>query len=195
MNFEAFFAGRRFGIVIVFLQVIFLQIFLRILLRIFFWKFLWVFLWIWEVFVFPDIFAEQGFVHAARVDDDFVLEAWLEVGVAEIEGRGLQSVEHEAGGFGVELATEREAHDLHESDLDGVGVLEDGEVERGTSAAGAGGVDDDALIVPLLMKVAEALVAQGGRSALRAVGLDVLAARDVGTIHGGAPLPFGLLES
>jgi len=124
-----------------------------------------------------------------------VLEVWLEVGAPEIERRGLQSVEHEAGGFGVELAAECEAHHLHESDLDGLSVLEDGKVEGGSVSSGAGGVDDDALIVPLLMKVAEALVAQGGRSALRAVGLDVLAARDVGTIHGGAPLPFGLLES
>ena len=151
MNFEAFFAGCGFGIVIVFLQVIFLQIFIRI--------FLWVFFWIGEVFVFPDIFAEQGLVHAARVDDDFVLEAWLEVGVTEIEGCGLQSVEHEAGGFGVELAAECEAHHLHESDLDGLSVLEDGKVEGGSVSSGAGGVDDDALIVPLLMKVAEALVA------------------------------------
>jgi len=67
LNFEAFFAGCGFGIVIVFLQVIFLQIFfMQSLLRIFLRIFLWVFFQIGEVFVFPDIFAEQGFV--PRVD-------------------------------------------------------------------------------------------------------------------------------
>src|SRR2546422_1009740 len=162
----------------IFLRIIFLEIFLRV----------------FEVFVLPDIFAEQGFVHAAGVDDDVGFVERLEVGAAEIKRCGLQSVEHEAGGFGVELAGEREAHDLHEADLDGVRVLEDGEVEGGTGAAGAGGVDDDALIVPLLVKIAEAVAPQRRRFALRAIGLDVLGARNVGTIHGGTPLPPGLLE-
>jgi len=59
LNFEAFFAGCGFGIVIVSLQVIFLQIFFRIFfLQILIRIFLWVFFWIGEVFVFPDIFAE-----------------------------------------------------------------------------------------------------------------------------------------
>jgi len=138
---EAFFAGCGFGIVIVLPWVIFLQIF-----------FLEIFLRVFEVFVLPDIFAEQGLVHAAGVDDDVGFVERLEVGAAQIKRRGLESVEHEAGGFGVELAGEREAHDLHEADLDGIRVLEDGEVERGAGAAGAGGVDDDALVVPLLVK-------------------------------------------
>jgi hypothetical protein len=179
LNIEAFLAGCWFGIVIVLIVIVLPQvIFLR------------VFLFVFEVFVLPDIFAEQGFVDAARVDDDLGFVERLEVGAAEIKRRGLESVEHEAGSFGVELAGEHKAHDLHETDLDGVRVLEDGEVEGGAGAAGAGGVDDDALIVPLLVKVAEAVAAQRGRFALRAIGFDVLAARNVGTIHGGIPLPL-----
>ncbi len=135
LNVEAFFAGCGFGIVVFFLRI-------------------------FEVFVLPDMFAEQSFAHAAGVDDDVGFVERLEVGAAKIERRGLQSVEHEAGGFGVELAGEGEAHDLHETDLDGVRVLEDGEVEGGAGAAGAGGVDDDALIVPLLVKIAEAVAAR-----------------------------------
>jgi len=53
----------------------------------------------------------------------------FEFHVAEINGGGLQGVEQEAGHFGFELAGEDEAHDLHEGDLDGVGVLEDGQGE------------------------------------------------------------------
>ncbi len=169
LKVEAFFAGGWFGIVVFFLRI-------------------------FEVFVLPDIFAEQGFVHAAGVDDDVGFVERLEVGAAEIERRGLQSVEHEAGGFGVELAGEREAHDLHEADLDGVGVLEDGEVDGGARLTGASGVDDDALIVPLLVKVAETVALEGRRSALRAVDFDVLAAGDVGTIHGYTPRPPRALE-
>lgn len=154
LNIEAFLAGCWFGIVIVLIVIVLPQvIFLRIV-------FLEIFLRVFEVFVLPDIFAEQGFVHAAGVDDDVGFVQRLEVGAAEIKRRGLQSVEHEAGGFGVELAGERQAHDLHEADLDGVRVLEDGEVEGGAGAAGAGGVDDDALIVPLLVKIAEAVAAR-----------------------------------
>jgi hypothetical protein len=40
----------------------------------------------------------------------------------------LQGVEQEAAGFGVDLAGGEQAHDLHERDLDGVGVLEDGKI-------------------------------------------------------------------
>jgi hypothetical protein len=79
--------------------------------------------------------------------------------------------------------------DLHERDLDGVGVLEDGQVD-GDPAAGARsflavvflaiGVELDALVVMALMEVAETVAAEGGRSALRAVDLDVLATIGVG---------------
>jgi len=187
LNVEAFLAGCGFGIVIVLIVIVLPQV---IFLRVIFLRA--VFLFVFEVFVLPDIFAEQGFVHAAGVDDDVGFVERLEVGAAEIERRGLESVEHEAGGFGVELAGEREAHRLHEADLDGVRVLEDGEVEGGAGAAGAGGVDEDALVVPLLVKVAEAVAPQGGRFALRAIGFDVLAARNVGTIHGGTPPPWSI---
>jgi hypothetical protein len=47
----------------------------------------------------------------------------------------LQGVEHEAGGFGVDLSGDDEADDLHERDLDGVGVLEHREVDGDVAAA------------------------------------------------------------
>jgi hypothetical protein len=45
------------------------------------------------------------------------------------------------------------------------------------------------------MKETEAAIANRGRSALRPIDLDVLAARDVGAIHGYPPLPPRSLES
>ncbi len=60
LNVEAFFAGCGFGIVIVLIVIVLSKvIFLRVI-------FLWIFfLRIFEVFVLPDVFAEQGLVHAA----------------------------------------------------------------------------------------------------------------------------------
>ena len=46
--------------------------------------------------------------------------------MAEIAGRGLQSVKQKAGGFVRNGLGEKQPHDLHESDLNGVGVLENG---------------------------------------------------------------------
>ena len=47
----------------------------------------------------------------------------------------MQGVEEERGGFVGDGIGEKEAHDLHEGDLDGVGVLEDGQ-EEGRIRAG-----------------------------------------------------------
>ena len=101
----------------------------------------------------------------------------LEAHAREVGAGGLQSVEQKAGVFAVDLAGDDETHDLHERDLDGVGVFEDVEVERDVAfATGAVGVELDGFFVVEFVEVAEAVAAQGGRSAEGAVDFDVLAA-------------------
>jgi hypothetical protein len=107
-----------------------------------------------EIFAAPGVFTERGIAYGAGIDDDAGFDDGLEVDAAEVGGGGLEGVEQEAGGFGVDLPVEDEAHDLHERDLDGICVLEHGQVERGASAAGAVGVEHDAGFLPILMEVA-----------------------------------------
>jgi len=60
----------------------------------------------------------------------------------------LQGVEQESGAFAVDLTGGDQAHDLHERDLDGVGVLKDGEIEGDVAAAASSvGVEGNALFV------------------------------------------------
>ncbi len=132
-----------------------------------------------EIFGGPGVVAEAVFADSAGRDDDAGFAAVFEVGVAQIEGGGLQAVEQEASGFVVELAAEDEAHDLHERDLDGVGVLEHGEFDDGGEAERAGAVEVNMSGAPAIMEVAEAAAAKRGRAALRTVGLDVLTARNM----------------
>ena len=147
---------------------------------------------VFEVFVLPLGVAQGGFVYSGGVDYDFGFDYGLEIGAVQVERRGLQGVEQEAGGFVVDLVGDQQAHDLHEGDLDRVGVFEDGQVEGGRGLASLRGIDHDALVVPLFMKETEAAIANGGRSALRPIDLDVLAARDVGAIHGYPLSPLDL---
>ena len=100
-------------------------------------------------------------------------------GIHDFAG-GLQGVEEESGVLAVDLAGDDEAHDLHERDLDRVGVFEDGERDGDPAAAGAGvfgaiEVELDDLFVVEFVEVTEAVAAQGGRTAERAVDFDVLA--------------------
>ena len=101
-------------------------------------------------------------MHAAGIDDDSGLECFLKAGVTQIAGGNLQCVEQHAGSFSIELTVEQQAHDLHEGDLNGVGVLEDGQVERGTAVARFGGVNDDALLVPALVKETKTIAFERG---------------------------------
>ena len=107
--------------------------------------------------------------------EDYVAAEGLEFDARQIGAGDLQSVEKKAGGFAFELSGEGEAHDLHERDLDGVGVLKDGELDGGAAArASSIGVERNALFVIALVKVTELVAAEGGASALGAVDFDVL---------------------
>lgn len=126
-----------------------------------------------EVGIVPDRLAEQGFSDGAGIEDHLVMIG-LELGAAKIGAGGLQGIEKKPGGFAVDLAGDDKAHDLRERDLDALGVFENRKIDRDlarTSGACAIGVELDALLVMQLVKVAEAVAAQGGRSALRAVDL------------------------
>lgn len=95
-------------------------------------------LFVLEVFVFPDACIQRGVADGARVEDHIVALR-IELGQAQVGAGGLQGVEEEAGGFVVDLLGHEQAHDLHEGDLDGVGVFENGEDEGGDAATGAVG--------------------------------------------------------
>jgi hypothetical protein len=110
---------------------------------------------VFEIFGAPGVFAERGLIYGLGINDDAGFEDGFEVDSFQVGRGGLQGVEEEARGFGVDLSAEDEAHDLHERDLDGVGVFEHGEIEDGASAAGAVGVKDDAGLVPAFVEVAE----------------------------------------
>ena len=97
----------------------------------------------------------------------------LEIGVAEVARGRLKGIEEETSFFVVDLAGHGHAHDLHDGDLDRIGILKDWEINGG-GAARLPGVDADALLVPLPVKETELVAAQSGRTALRAVDFDVL---------------------
>src|SRR5207249_2250395 len=118
----------------------------------------------------------------AGIEYDVVHEG-LEIRVVEVARGGLQGVEEEPGFLAVEFAGHDHAHDLHDGDLNGIGVLKYREID-GAGAARVPGVDEDALLVPLLVKETELVAAQSGRAALGAVNLDVLTAVWIRRRHG-----------
>jgi hypothetical protein len=158
----------------------------------FFWRF-FLLLWfvvvfeffVFEFIVFPSAVIEGSDGGIAWVEDDVVMVG-SELGAVEVGAGGLEGIEEQAGGFVFDLAGEEQAHDFHESDLDGVSIFEDRQDEGGGSflqaavwvGAGAGviGGKADALVMIALVKETEAIAAEGGRSALDAVDFDVLAA-------------------
>jgi hypothetical protein len=96
----------------------------------------------------------------------------------------------------VDLLGDEQAHDLHEGDLDGVSVFEDGEDEGGDTATGAVGAEADMFVLKAFVEETETGAAQGGRSALGAVDFEVLTA--IGKIcylSALPPSPGDLLES
>ncbi len=133
------------------------------------------FLFFFEVAFLPEVVVEVVVGDGAGIDDNLSAGTGLEFSVAEIEGSGLEGVEEEAGHFGFELAGENEAHDLHEGDLDRVGVLEDGQGEGGI--VGQLGVQLDALALPVFMEEAEAASAKSRGTALGAIGFEMSTTR------------------
>ena len=75
--------------------------------------------------------------------------------------------------------------------MDSVGVFEHGEGDAGSRSSGAGRVDDELALVPLLVEVAEAVVLEGGGAALGAVDLEMAAAGDVQAEGAGELVGFG----
>ncbi|MGZ6383682.1 MAG: hypothetical protein ACXWSZ_22560 [Bdellovibrionota bacterium] len=90
----------------------------------------------------------------------------------------------------IDLLRDEQAHYLHESDLDGVGVFEDRENEGGDTATGAVGAEANAFVLKAFVEETETVPAQGGRSALSAIDFKVLTA--IGkTLHfESLPLPW-----
>jgi hypothetical protein len=127
--------------------------------------------------------------------DDYILNiTGLEGGAAQVVAGGLESEEEEAGDFGIHLAGGEQAHDLHESNLDGVGVLEDREEEGGVAAAVAVAVEPNLLFLKAFVEETEAVAFERGRAALSSVHFEVLAARDVGKKqHSSLLSPFSVI--
>ena len=153
----------------------------------------------------PGVGADAGVVDGVGIDDDGLGAPHLELHVAEVEGGGLEGVEEETRNLGIELAGDHEADDLHEGDLDGVGVFEKGEGECGLIVSLVGGLvggwlgfQGDLLALPFFVKETEALFAQGRGAALGAISFDVSATRDVNVVeHEEYPPPprsFGINE-
>jgi hypothetical protein len=105
----------------------------------------------------------------------FLLSLHLFGHLPQVVRSGLQGIQKKASGLPIDLSGEEKAHDLGENDLDGVSVLEDGEVDGG----GSGGflVEVDMFFAPAGVEEAEGIGLESGRAALCAIDLDMLAAR------------------
>jgi len=149
---------------------------------------------IFEVLVVPQVGIQRSVTNGAGVEDDIVMLGF-ESSHAQVATGGLQGVEQEAGGFVVDLLGDEQANDLHEGDLNGVGVFENREDEGRNAAAGAVGAEFDPLVLKAFVEKAEAVAAQGGRSALSAVDFEVLTATWIIRHLVLSYPPSGLLES
>ena len=130
------------------------------------------FIFLFVVFA-PLVGVEGRIGYAGDVDHDALGVQGFEGGAADVGRGSLQAVEKQAGGFVIEVARDDKLQDLHEGDLDGLGVLEDGQVD-GAGSCAARRINEEAVRYADIVKIAEAAGAEGGRAALGAVGLDVL---------------------
>src|SRR5579859_5621217 len=147
-------------------------------------------LFFFEILVVPEMAdIERRVGSGARVEDDFVNEG-VEPGHAEIGAGSLQGIKKEAGGFVLDLLGDEQAHDLHEGNLNGVGVFEQRQDEGGAAAAGARGVETDALVLVALVKKTETVAAQRGRSALGAIDFEMLTTIWITGHESLLPLPW-----
>jgi hypothetical protein len=129
----------------------------------------------------PGVVAEVVVADRTGIDHDALAMIGLKLHLAEVERGGLQGVKEESGDFRIELPAKDEAHDLHEGDLDGVGVLEHG---HGEAKRGGGlRVQLDLLALPILVKETEAASAKSRGAALGAIGFDMSATRDMNVVR------------
>ncbi len=131
-----------------------------------------------EFFFVPGLIAEAGFRHSLRIDHH-LRRLRLEAGGAQIGRCGLQCVEEQGGGFVFDLLGEKQTHDLHEGDLNGVGVFEQREIEREAGAARLVGIDLDATLLPALVEETKSAILERRGAALDSVDFDVLTTSDV----------------
>jgi hypothetical protein len=197
--FFLFFCGRVFFFVFlvrvfflfgafVFALVFFVALFFSALVFLVFFVFL-------KFCLSPGVVAEVVVADRTGIDHDALAMIGLKLHLAEVERGGLQGVEEESGDFRIELPAKDEAHDLHERDLDGVGVLEHG---HGEAKRGGGlRVQLDLLALPILVKETEAASAESRGTALGAIGFDMSAAGNKNVVRHercSTPLPRGLLK-
>jgi len=80
------------------------------------------------------------------------------------------------GSESVDACVEEGVLHLHQSDHDGLGAFEDGEVDAGVFVCAYGASETDPAsfaAIPLVVEVAEGLVTERGRAAFHSVGLNV----------------------
>src|SRR5579872_214557 len=143
-----------------------------------------------EIVVVPETrIIERRVGGVARVEDD-VVDAGVEVSHAEIGAGGLQGIKKEAGSFVLDLLGDEQAHDLHEGNLNGVGVFEQRQDEGSAAATGARGVQTDAFLLVALVEETETVAAQRGRSALGAIDFEMLTTIWITGHESLLPLPW-----
>jgi len=145
----------------------------------------------------PGFITDGGFSNAVEIDHDIPVIR-LKASAAQVGGCDLQAIEQQAGGFGVHLAADDHAHDLPERHLDGVGVLEHGQIKRAADVM-RGLAQVNMGCAPARVEIAILVVSQCRGAALGAVGFDVLTTRDTTLVKGhdecSTPLPGDLLQS
>ncbi len=114
----------------------------------------------------------------------FVFELAVKAGLFEVGGHGTQDPSQASGFLVGEGAIGDTLGDLHESVMDGVGAVDEGEVDDGFGNGFRGGAAAGEVLGGAPVEVAEFVAAGGGRAALGSVDFDVSAAADVLVQHG-----------
>jgi hypothetical protein len=91
----------------------------------------------------------------------------------------LQAVEEEAGGLVVDLVGQELLHDLHEGNLDGVVIFQQGQLQRGALASRAVGIHLVSALLQLAVEITQPLILESREMALLSADSDVLATSDL----------------